>query len=145
MRIRSVRGQNLASLEGEFAVEFTSGPLAAAGLFAITGPTGSGKSTLLDAICLPLFDETPRLTGRGGPRIGAEGEDEERRLVSADVRSLLRKGAPSGYAEVEFEGVDGHPYRARWSVRRARNSPEGRLQPQELELYDASGQSLGGT
>ena len=41
-------------------------PLADAGLFAITGPVGAGKSTLLDAMCLALFDRTPRLSGSGG-------------------------------------------------------------------------------
>ncbi len=62
MRILAIRGKNLASLAGEFELHFQQSPLAAAGLFAICGPTGSGKSTLLDALCLALYDETPRLT-----------------------------------------------------------------------------------
>ena len=54
MKILAIRGKNLASLEGEFAVDFTSEPLVSAGLFAITGPTGDGKSKLLDALCLEI-------------------------------------------------------------------------------------------
>ena len=61
MRILTIRGKNLASLQGEFEVDFTKEPLASAGIFAITGSTGSGKSTILDAICLALYDETPRI------------------------------------------------------------------------------------
>ena len=61
MRIRAIRGKNLASLAGEFAVDFCAEPLASAGVFAISGPTGAGKSTLLDAMCLALYHETPRL------------------------------------------------------------------------------------
>ena len=60
MKVLAIRGRNLASL-GEFNVDFTQEPLASAGLFAITGATGAGKSTLLDALCLALYNKTPRL------------------------------------------------------------------------------------
>lgn len=58
MKILAIRGRNLASLEGDFELDFTAEPLKSAGIFAITGSTGSGKSTLLDALCLALFDTT---------------------------------------------------------------------------------------
>ena len=61
MKILAIRGRNLASLSSEFELDFTAEPLASAGLFAITGPTGAGKSTLLDALCLALYERTPRL------------------------------------------------------------------------------------
>ena len=61
MKILAIRGKNIASLDGEFSVDFTCDPLFSAGLFAITGPTGAGKSTLLDVLCLALFDKTPRM------------------------------------------------------------------------------------
>jgi exonuclease SbcC len=142
VKILQVSGENLASLERFFEVDFEEGPLGAAGLFGITGPTGAGKSTLLDAVCLPLYDRTPRLSGSGGVEVGVPGEET---LRSTDPRSILRKGAGAGWAQVRFEGKDGRPYRARWSVRRARNAPGGRLQSQTLELYDEADQSLGGT
>ena len=66
MRILAIRGKNLASLAGEFAIDFQAEPLGSAGLFAITGPTGAGKSTLLDALCLALYEKTP-----AWPRLGA--------------------------------------------------------------------------
>src|SRR3954468_14496937 len=112
MKILRIGGKNLASLAGEFCVDFEQEPLASSGLFAISGPTGAGKSTLLDALCLALYDATPRLlkVTRGAsllPDVGSE-------TVSAqDPRTLLRRGAAEAWAEVDFVGNDGVRYRAR--------------------------------
>ncbi len=148
MKILAIRGKNLASLAGTFAVELDQAPLDRAGLFAITGPTGAGKTTLLDALCLALFDCTPRLcrTQRSAPAIGRAGDDPKDRLSSHDVRSLLRRGAALAEAEVDFLGADGRRYRAHWEVQRARGRSEGRIQQQTLELRDLqTGQALGRT
>ena len=134
MRIVAIRGQNLASLAGEFEVALDRSPIAEAGLFAIVGPTGAGKTTILDAMCLALFDKTPRLDERGGPKIGRPSDDAHTRLTSNDVRGILRRGTGAGYAEVDFVGCDGVPYRARWSVRRARDRPNGAFQGQTMTL-----------
>lgn len=133
MKILAIRGKNLASLAGEFAVDFQREPLASAGLYAISGSTGSGKSTLLDALCLALYERTPRLA-----RAAAKGEaipDVGDNAVSpSDARTILRRGAAEGFAEVDFVGCDGLAYRARWSVRRARLKAEGKLQPSDISL-----------
>ena len=143
MRILAIRGKNLASLAGDFELHFQQSPLATAGLFAICGPTGSGKSTLLDALCLALYDDTPRLTRAVGksivPDVGADT------LTPQDSRNLLRRGAGEGFAEVDFIGNDRVAYRARWSVRRARGKADGKLQSTELLLQTLDGgQSIGG-
>ncbi|MBL8755107.1 MAG: AAA family ATPase [Planctomycetes bacterium] len=135
MKILAIRGENLASLQAPFALELERAPLATAGIFAITGPVGAGKSTLLDALCLPLFDRTPRLTGKSSVRVGDATAGEEHWLGERDPRTLLRREAMAGFAEVDFRGRDGVRYRARWSVRRARRG-SGRLQQQELALHD---------
>ncbi|WP_257454968.1 AAA family ATPase [Archangium lipolyticum] len=144
MRILAIRGRNLTSLAGDFALELDQPPLDKLGLFAITGATGAGKSTLLDAMCLALFDRTPRLSDRGGAPVGRPDEDEEARLQANDVRGMLRRGAGEGFAEVDFLGKDGRRYRARWSVWRARNRAEGRFRPQEMSLTDAATQQTFG-
>ncbi|HZI03904.1 MAG TPA: AAA family ATPase, partial [Archangium sp.] len=121
MRILAIRGRNLTSLAGDFALELDQPPLDKLGLFAITGATGAGKSTLLDAMCLALFDRTPRLGERGGVPVGRPEEEVDARLLANDVRGVLRRGAGEGFAEVDFSGKDGRRYRARWTVRRARS------------------------
>ena len=137
MRILAVRGCNLTSLDGPFAVAFDKDPLRRAGLFAITGPTGAGKSTILDALCLALFDRMPRLPDGQGVLLGPEGDPNA--IRSTDVRAILRRGAGAGWAEVDFVGVDGAAYRARWEVRRARQRARGALQPQSLSLSSLDG------
>ncbi|WP_373047782.1 AAA family ATPase [Vulgatibacter sp.] len=143
MKILAIRGENLASLEGAFAVDFTAAPLDRAGLFAITGPTGAGKTTLLDALCLALFGTTPRIasvTGRGHEVGRAE---DGQRIQNTDARSILRRGAGAGHAEVEFVGRDGSRYRARWTARRARGRADGNLQTVNHELWDSEGTAIG--
>ncbi|HJV01633.1 MAG TPA: AAA family ATPase [Burkholderiaceae bacterium] len=144
MKILNIRGKNLASLAGEFQVDFDAEPLASSGLFAISGPTGAGKSTLLDGLCLALYDATPRLLKVQGrsvlPDVGAET------ISTQDPRNLLRRGTAEGYAEVDFVGNDGASYRARWSVRRSRTRAEGALQPTVMSLLLLPAlQPVGGT
>ena len=120
MKIDIIRVNNLASLEGSFEVDFTSEPLKSAGIFAISGPTGSGKSTLLDALCLALYDKTPRFAVTTDNFALKDGNDSS--ITQSDVRNILRRGSSEGYAEVGFIGVNAHRYRSRWSIRRARNN-----------------------
>jgi len=49
-------------------------------VFAIVGPTGAGKSTLLDAMCVALFDRTPRLANRSMVVVG-RGEPPASRIA----------------------------------------------------------------
>lgn len=134
MRVLAIRGANLASLEGRFELDLAEGALARAGVFAICGPTGAGKTTLLDAMCLALFDTAPRLDASRRVRTGTEADDE--RLTTRDPRTILRKGAGRGWAEVDFEGVDGHRYRARWEVHRAREKADGKIQSSAMKLQN---------
>ncbi|MDP1976361.1 AAA family ATPase [Undibacterium sp.] len=131
MKILAIRGKNLASLAGEFVVDFTQEPLQSAGLFAISGPTGAGKSTLLDALCMALYENTPRLIKAGTTKL-PDGADA---VTQQDTGNLLRRGTGEGYAEVDFVGTDGNAYRSRWSVRRSRNKATGILQPTAMSLH----------
>lgn len=138
MKILAIRLKNLASLAGPFEIDFTAEPLASAGLFAITGPTGAGKSTLLDALCLALFGAVPRLGDTGQAKMPDAGSD----ISIGDPRTLLRRGTGGGYAEVDFVGVSGRRYRARWEANRARDKASGKLQNSRQSLIDLDSDQL---
>lgn len=135
MKILAIRGRNLASLEGDFEIDFTVEPLLSAGIFAIFGPTGAGKSTLLDTMCLALFARTPRTDQAKENNVKLQDVSNEQ-LSQSDPRFLLRRGTSSGFAEVDFMALNGHRYRTRWSVARARDKENGRLQNPRLALYN---------
>ncbi|MBI4866598.1 MAG: AAA family ATPase [Candidatus Wallbacteria bacterium] len=143
MKILAISGENIASLAGPFEVDLEAPPLNGSGLFAITGRTGAGKSSLLDALCLALFDRTPRLASHVGITLAPPPDDE---LRTSDPRTLLRRGCSGATAAVRFRGSDGRLYVSTWTVRRARGRAEGRLQETQLALTDAqSGAILGRT
>jgi len=136
MKILAIRGKNLASLEGEFEIDFTAEPLRSAGIFAITGSTGSGKSTLLDALCLALFDNTPRNSGTAESISIVDVQDKT--INQKDSRTILRRGTSDGYAEVDFVSLGGETFRSRWGVRRSRDKIEGSLQTADFRLTNLS-------
>lgn len=136
MKILTIRGKNLASLEGEFEIDFTTEPLRSAGIFAITGNTGAGKSTILDALCLALFDDTPR-TNRATENI-AIPDVRDKLINQKDCRTILRRGTGEGYAEVDFVSLGGEKFRSRWMVKRARGKADGSMQNSEIRLTNLS-------
>ncbi|MCI3946550.1 AAA family ATPase [Pseudomonas syringae] len=138
MKILAIRLKNLASLAGPFEIDFTAEPLASAGLFAITGPTGAGKSTLLDALCLALFGAIPRLSNIGQSKV----PDIDGDITTSDPRTLLRRGTGSGYAEVDFIGIDQRRYRARWETNRARDNATKKLQASRQTLTDLDSEQI---
>src|SRR3954470_4756199 len=116
MKIISVKFLNLNSLKGAHEIRFDQPPFTETGLFAITGATGAGKTTILDAITVGLFGRVHR-------------HDKE-------ASESMTRFTGESYAEVEFE-VNQKRYRAKWSVRRSRNKPDGALQTAKMELADA--------
>ncbi len=118
MKILQIRFQNLNSLAGEWAIDFTHPDYAANGIFAITGPTGSGKTTLLDAICLALYGRTPRLD-----------------RITETANEIMSRHTGFCFSEAVFETKIGR-FRCHWSQRRARQQPNGKLQAPRHEIVD---------
>lgn len=141
MKILAVRGENLASLAGSFDIDFCREPLLHVGLIAVTGPTGAGKSTVLDAICLSLFNASPRLA-RHHNKVKVADDAENETIGIGDTRGILRRGSASCFAETVFRAVDGKSYRARWEVHRAHGKKTGKLSKVSMSLWDVAADKL---
>ena len=119
MKIVELRFKNLNSLYGEWVIDFTDPEYTANGIFALTGPTGAGKSTILDAVCLALYGATPRL-GK----------------ITRSGNEIMSRQTGECYAEVLFQSQAGR-FRCHWEQRRARSRPDGRLQDQQHQIFEA--------
>lgn len=117
MRIDKVTFENLASMAGKFSIDFNNPKIVDRGIFVLSGPTGSGKSTILDAICLAMYNQTPRLEKRN------------------QLHGLISYGQVSYFAEVDFSDK-GRKFRARWENNRAHNRPDGNLQNANQFLWE---------
>lgn len=132
MKIQKLVIHNIASFE-DAEVDFSKAPLADSDVFLITGETGSGKSTILDAICLALYNNTPRMKNS---KMEGAIDDAGKDVQVKSVAQLLREGTGEGFVKLTFEGSNGVPYEAEWSIARARNKPTGRLQGKNWTLKD---------
>ncbi|MDR0931509.1 MAG: hypothetical protein LBM70_00600, partial [Victivallales bacterium] len=122
MRIEKIRLKNLASLEGEWEIDFTCPEYIRDGIFAITGATGAGKTTIFDAIRLALFRRTNRLDG-----FALENE-------------IMTRGTGECFAKLQFL-LENRRYVATWSQSRSRGKTDGKLQNDRhsLELMGEDG------
>ena len=92
MRILAIRGSNLASLAGDFDVDFANGPLGDAGIFAITGPTGAYKQDRFsDAFQRPV----PQIPFRAQPGPGRLGAPDGQLRRNTVTDQLSDTGDPS--------------------------------------------------
>lgn len=139
MKLKQLTLHNMASIE-DASIDFEADPLVHSEVFLISGKTGSGKSTLLDAICLALYDDTPRMRN-----LKMEGKFDEVKdsLSIKDPRQLMRQHTGEAYVKLSFEGNDGVTYEAQWSVARARKRENAKLQDRQWSLLNGrTGQLL---
>ena len=134
MKLKKLDIFNIASISSA-SIDFTSAPLSDSPIFLICGETGSGKTTILDAICLALYDKTPRLTN--GKKTDETSYKEGGQEISiTSVNQLLKKGEKEGRITLLFEGADGSDYIAEWACRVNRN---GKLDNETWSITDSTG------
>ncbi len=129
MKLQKLIIENIASIE-KACIDFEHGPLGEDSIFLICGPTGAGKSTLLDAVCLALYNTTPRLKQAANERYLDESDSFSGtgEVSIDDSRMLMRRDSVSAQVELWFTDAAGDALRAVWSVARARNKAGGKIQ-----------------
>lgn len=134
MKLKKLDITNIASISSA-SIDFTSAPLSDSPIFLICGETGSGKSTILDAICLALYNKTPRLTN-GNKTVETSYKEGGQEISIVSVNQLLKKGEKEGGITLLFEGADGSDYTAEWKCRVNRN---GKLEDEDWSITDSKG------
>lgn len=130
MKLQQLIIKNLASIE-EATIDFEHGPLAEESIFLICGETGAGKSTILDAICLALYNDTPRMQRSPKEKymdLAHSFSDKKEEINIDDVRQLMRRNTAEAWVELSFIGSNEIPYLARWYVAKARKKVDGNIQ-----------------
>ena len=117
MKLQKLIIENIASIE-KACIDFEHGPLGEDSIFLICGPTGAGKSTLLDAVCLALYNTTPRLKQAANERYLDESDSFSGtgEVSIDDSRMLMRRDSVSAQVELWFTDAAGDALRAVWSV-----------------------------
>ena len=137
MTFKSLKIHNIASIADAY-IDFTAPPLAGSDVFLITGKTGSGKSTILDAICLALYNNTPRLENFE-QRAKLEHDHD---LSVKDPQNLMRRGTGECSVSLVFEGNDECDYEAVWSAARSRRKSDGNPQGKQWSLRNCQAGSI---
>lgn len=134
MKLRKLIIHNIASI-ADAEIDFSGDVLRDEAVFLICGETGSGKTTILDAICLALYNKTPRLS-QATARESYTDVNGESITLSSPVQ-YLRKGSWEASVKLTFE-AGGKDWEASWSIHRANRKTDGRFQGILWEVTDTT-------
>ncbi len=137
MTINRITIVNIASIT-RATIDFTAPPVKGEHIVLICGHTGAGKSTVFDAICLALYNDTPRLKSVPERQGSIFVESIGQNVSQYNPLHLVRRGAGEALAELQFVGNDGITYVSSWSVTRKVKGSKGLNEPQRV-LRDING------
>lgn len=130
MKLQKLTIHNLTSIE-DAVIDFEQEPLSGEAIFLICGETGSGKTTILDAICLALYNDTPRMSQSANENYRDTNHTFSKSKDSVainDKRQLMRRNTGEAWVELDFIGTNEIPYTARWYVSCARKKANATIQ-----------------
>ena len=142
MKLQKLTIINIASIESA-VIDFENGALADESCFLICGPTGSGKTTLLDAMCLALYNQTPRIAAASKESYTDLTENFGNDIKIDDPRFLMRRGTDFARVELVFTDINDQKLTACWQVERAKrkskDNPIRKVKEEEWTLCDERG------
>ena len=99
MKLKNITIHNIASI-ADAKIDFDGAALRDESLFLICGETGSGKTTVLDALCLALYNRTPRLSQASLRDSYTDVNGEQ--VTLGNPAQYLRKGTWEAFVELEY-------------------------------------------
>lgn len=138
MKLLKLEIHNIASIE-HAEIDFVNGPLGEDSQFLISGPTGSGKTTILDAICLALYNKSPRMENANGEDFRPEENSNIDSLKDYDTRVLMRNATSEAWSTVTFANKNDEKLVAKWYCSRAYRKVAGALKAIEHTLSTLDG------
>lgn len=136
MKLQKLTIKNLASIE-DAVIDFENGTTERRIPVSDLWGDGCRQNNITRAICLALYNETPRMERAENEKyrdIGQTFSSKKEDVSINDSRQLMRRNTNEAWTELEFTGSNEIPYTAKWYVARAHRKASGAIQDAKWTL-----------